>query len=151
MVSMKKSKRQTVIRNMEFNNNDLIGACVHVQRQKTVDEMLGEPGFVAKSRQKSKSKLYRHFDYLLFREIKDLTEPFAFQRRCEAKDITMQCDSDMVRTGKNWGMNTSDKGKAYEIADALAWCNEHGIKISQCRELELADKICAEMRHDMIK
>ena len=35
-------------------------------------------------------KMYKHFDYLLIKEIRDIVEQFAFSRRCELKEIIIQ-------------------------------------------------------------
>ena len=144
-----KSKRRIIIQNLDLSDKDLVVVCLHVQKQGIIEEILSDPRFQA--RNMPKVKLYRHFDYLLFRKIRDTIESFAFPRRCDLDDIIMQCDSDMVRTGTNWKMHTVDRGKAYEIADVVAWCNMHDIQINQCKDIDLASQIRMEMRHDLLK
>ncbi len=95
--------------------------------------------------------MYKHFDHLLFKEIRDIAESFMFSRGCELKDVTMQCDSDMVKTGTNWKMGVVEEGKAYEIADAIAWCNRRGTKIKQCKELDPVKKLRIDMRRDLLE
>ena len=149
MLLLSKSKRRKVIQRINLNDGELVVACLHVQKQKIIEEILSDPRI--KIRNTPKAKPYMHFDYLLFRKIRDMVESFAFPRKCGLEDIAMQCDSDMSKTGANWKMNTVNKGKAYEIADAIAWCNQHDIKINQCREIDLASMIHAEMQHDLLK
>ena len=149
MSLLNKSKRQRVIQNMDLSSRDLAVACLHVKRQGIIDEILSDARF--RTRNISRAKLQRHFDYLLFRKIRYMVESFAFPRRCDLDEIIMQCDSDMVKTGTNWNMHTVDRGKAYEIADAIAWCNMHDIQINQCREIDLAGQLRSEIRHDMLK
>ena len=96
-------------------------------------------------------KMYKHFDYLLIKEIRDIVEQFAFFRRCELKEIIMQCDSDMAKTGTNWKMCIAKEGKAYEIADAIAWCNRCSATIKQCKELDLAKKLRIDMQRDLLE
>jgi len=108
-----------------------------------------DPGLVPRS--VPKPRLYKHFDYLLFRKIRDIVEPFAYERGYEIKDIVMQCDSDMSKTGTNWMMRTAYGGKAYDLADAVAWCNEHGRRLRHCREMDLTDKLREEMILDFLK
>ena len=149
MTLLGKPKRRRIIQNLDLNDEDLVVACLHVQRQGIIEEILSDPRF--KTRNTPKEKLYRHFDYLLFKKIRDMVESFAFPRRCDLGDIIMQCDSDMTKTGTNWKMGTTKGGKAYEIADAIAWCNRRGVKINRCKEIDIASKIRAEMRHDLLK
>ena len=149
MSVLSKSKRRRLIQNIDLSGGDLVVTCLHVQRQIIIEEILSDPQF--KIRNTPRAKLHKHFDYLLFREIRDVVESFAFPRRCDLEDIVMQCDSDMVRTGTNWKMGIAKKGKAYEIADAVAWCNRHSIKINQCKEVDLANKLRVKMRHDLLK
>lgn len=144
-----KSKRRKVLQNLDLNKVDLVVACLHVQRQRIIDEMLSDPRF--KTKNTPRAKPYKHFDYLVFRKIRNMVELFAFPRKCDLEDIVMQCDSDMVRTGLNWRMSTAEGGQAYEIADVIAWCNAHDIKINRCKEIDLAGEIRTEMRHDLLK
>jgi len=143
MVSMSHAKRQQVFQNLAFGDRDLVGLCLNVERQKAIDAVTNDPRFV--SRHMSKSRIHKQFDYLLFRKIRDIVEPFAYERGCEIKDIVMQCDSDMSKTGVNWRMRTADGGRAYDLADAVAWCNEHGRRLRHCREIDLAGKLRGEM------
>ena len=149
MSLLNKSKRQIIIQNLDLSDKDLTAVCLHVQKQNIVEEILSDPRFQA--RNTSKVKLYKHFDYLLFRKIRDTIESFVFPRKCDLGDVVMQCDSDMVRTGTNWKIRTVDRGKAYEIADIIAWCNMRKIRINQCKDLDLASQIRIEIRHDVLK
>ena len=143
------SQKQKVFQNLIFNNNDLIGICLTVERQNTIDLILNNPKF--NSRSISKLKLQKHFDYLLLKKIRNIIESFSIPRKYELKDIVMQCDPDMSKTGINWNMKTSHKGKAYEIADAVAWCNGHGKEIKFCKEIDISNTLQKEMKHDMLK
>ena len=149
MVSLPDSKRQKVFRGLKFNNEDLLGLCLNVERQKTINYIVYNTKLDPKN--KPKDKIQKHFDYLLLRAIRSKIESFVFPRNCEIKDVVMQCDSDMNRTGKNWSMRAINKGQAYEIADAVAWCNSHGKSIKQCVEIDLADTLRKEMKHDLLK
>jgi len=143
MVSMDHTKRQHVFQNLAFGGRDLVGLCLNVERQKTIDAVINDPRFV--SRRMSKSRVHKQFDYLLLRKIRHIIETFAYARGCEIKDIVMQCDPDMSKTGANWRVRTADGGRAYELADAVAWCNEHGRRLKHCREMNLAGKLSVEM------
>ena len=52
---------------------------------------------------------------------------------------------------KKLGMSTVYGGQAYEIADAVAWCNERGQSIKQCPNIDLATRLRTEMSDDLLK
>ena len=149
MSSLSRSKRQNVFQELKFDNGDLLGMCLNVERQKTIDYIVCNAKLRPKN--KPKSRIQKHFDYLLLQMIRDKIESFAFPRNCEIQDIVMQCDSDMILTGKNWGMSTVYGGQAYEIADAVAWCNERGQSIKRCLNIDLAARLRTEMSDDLLK
>ena len=149
MSSLSRSKRQNIFQELKFDNGDLLGMYLNVERQKTVDYIVCN----AKLHPKNKPKfgIQKHFDYLLLQMIRDKIESFAFPRNCEIQDIVMQYDSDMILTGKNRGTGTVCGGQAYEIADAVAWCNERGQSIKRCLSIDLAAKLRTEMSDDLLK
>lgn len=149
MSLLTKSKRRRVVQNVDLGDKDVFAMCLHVQKQEIVEGIQSNPRF--RSKNPPKIKIYRHFDYLMFKKIRRLVESFVFPRKSDLKDVIMQCDPDMVKTGTYWNMNIEKGGKAYEIADVIAWCNTHNIKISQCKEIDLADKIRTDMQHDLLK
>ena len=149
MASLSKKKKQHVIQNLKFKNNDLLALCLHVKRQKIIDYIYNNDKLQPKY--KPKFKIQQHFDYLLLRKIRSKIEFFANARNQEIKDITMQCDSDMNKTGGNWGMKVAAKGKAYEMADAIAWCNERKKQIDFCLDMDLAQMLKEEMENDLLK
>ncbi len=149
MSSLSSSKRQKIFQELKFGNDDLLGMCLNVERQKIIDHIVCNTKLRPKN--KPKFKIQKHFDYLLLKMIRDKIEYFAFPRNCEIRDIVMQCDSDMNLTGKNWGMSTVYGGQAYEIADAIAWCNERGQSIKRCLNIDLAARLHTEMSDDLLK
>lgn len=46
---------------------------------------------------------------------------------------------------------THKKGKAYQLADAIAWCNKHGKKIKQCKEMDLRKNLREKMERELLK
>lgn len=148
MSHLSDSKKQKVFRELKFNDDDLLGLCLNVERQKTIDCIIDNVRQAPIN--KEKSRIHRHFDHLLWRAIRDKVESFAYLRHYEIEDIVMQCDSDMIKTGENWKMKTAIEGKAHEIADAVAWCNERNKPIKHCLNIDLANKLLREMRHDLL-
>ena len=38
---------------------------------------------------------------------------------------------------------------AYELADAVAWFNQRGVRIQDCKAVDLRDRIIASMKRDL--
>lgn len=148
MVAMSKLQRKTVFQNLEFNDK-LLGLCLNVEKQKTISSIINDPKFNPLTT--PKSRLQKHFDYLVLKSIRPIIAPFLVSHGCEISDVIMQCDSDMVKTGRNWQMETSDRGRAYEIADVVAWFNGHSNPIKSCQEINLVYELLMQMRLDFLK
>ena len=57
----------------------------------------------------------------------------------------------MRRTIKNWNINDTVRGKVYELADAMAWFNQKGINIQNCKVADIRDGIKRNMELDFLK
>ncbi len=60
-------------------------------------------------------------------------------------------NTDMRPTMKRWNINTRRVGRAHELSDAIAWCNRRGVKIPNCRIMDLRDDLEVAMRRDLLK
>ena len=49
------------------------------------------------------------------------------------------------------GMTGTDEGRAFELADAVAWFNQQKRKSDFCDHKELVDKIKSLMEQDLLK
>ena len=49
-----------------------------------------------------------------------------------------------------WKMQQVSRGKAYELADAVAWFNQKHVKINSCIEMDLRDSIKESMERDLL-
>lgn len=146
MNRMQDSKRNKIVDRLRFDH-DVVGMCVYVERQKAIDSVLRDGSTCARP----KRKVYSHFRYLLWKHMRDTIVPFAARHRCEVRDIEAQCDSDMRDTVLAWGMKAVAGSRAYELADVIAWCNGHGRAIKTCREMDIRDEICKDMRRDLLR
>ena len=57
----------------------------------------------------------------------------------------------MVPTLKNWNINSTYKGKAYELSDAVAWFNQKGVRLGQCKIMDLRASIEKHMKRSLLK
>ena len=57
----------------------------------------------------------------------------------------------MCPTIKNWNINGRYKGKAYELADAVAWFNQKGDRVRSCQVMDLRGAITSSMEKHLLK
>lgn len=149
MSEMSELQRELVYRNLNLKFNDILVWCFHVQRQHIEDY------FIHHNRLKNPKlpiiSIHKNFDHHLLRSIKNELENFVFPYRQEFSDVIIQTDSDMVHTVKQWKMKRVDEGKAFEIADAIAWFNQRHIPIKDCKEMDLRDYIKSAMEYDLLR
>ena len=127
-----------------------MGWCLNVERQLTIDYIFTHKKLNPKNKQKS--TIQKHFDYCLLQHIKEPIETFTYSKGKQLNEIVVQCDSDMDNTAINWKMVMShEKGKAFQLSDAIAWCNEHGKRIKQCSVMDLRKVLRQRMEHDLLK
>lgn len=146
MSRMREEKRNKIIDRTRFDC-DVLGICVHVEKQKAIDGVLRHRAFGTKP----KHTAYNHFRHLLWRSVQDDIMNFAAKHRCEVRDIEVECDSDMRDTALAWGMKPVAGAKAYDLADVIAWSNVHGRVIKTCKEVDIRDRIYKDMRRDLLK
>ena len=68
-----------------------------------------------------------------------------------SSNIANGVDADMRNTIKNWNINDRCKGRAYELADAVAWFNQKGIRIQNCKVIDLRGAIMKNMERYLLK
>ena len=76
---------------------------------------------------------------------------FCGQARADLSDIVVEADADMRPTMKRWNVCTRQAGRAHELSDAIAWCNRRGIKIPNCKIMDIRDGLETAMKRDLLK
>ena len=76
---------------------------------------------------------------------------FAARLGADLSDIVVEADADMRPTMKRWNIGTRQVGRVHELSDAIVWCNRRGIKIPNCRVMDLRDGLETAMRRDSLK
>ena len=149
MSELSEKQRTHVHRNLNFNSNDIHVWCLHVQRQRIEDYILNHNRL--RNYKKPKVNIHKDFDHHLLNSIKTDLENFVYSRKQEFSDIVVQTDSDMKDTIEQWNMMRVDEGRAYELADAVAWFNQRNIPIDSCNDKDLRDNIRLLMEQDLLK
>ena len=149
MSELSEKQRTQVHRNLNFNSNDIHVWCLHVQRQHIENYILNHDRL--RNYKKPKVNVHKNFDYHMLNSIKTELENFVYSRKQEFSDIVVQTDSDMRDTIEQWNMMRVDEGRAYELADAVAWFNQRNIHVNFCDDKDLRDNIRLLMEQDLLK
>lgn len=145
MTTLRKTEQDMILDRLKFDN-DVVAVCAYVELQQTIDCITNDPAFGTKPTRKA----HGHFGYLFWKCMRETIETFAFERRCETREIVAQCDSDMSGMASKWGMEVKYKGKAYELADVVGWCNTHRRHLKTCKEMDFRDQIRDGMKRDLL-
>lgn len=149
MSKLDEYKQKEVINNLDFRDGELFALSLEVEKVKTVK-------FIHESN-KLKEKyfdiglVYQHFDMLLLDIIKSKIEEFSYKFNGGIKSIMIESDNDMDNTIRAWGMKrVYTCGKAYELADALAFCCNTNRRVEGCIRLNLVGTLRKQMENDLL-
>lgn len=149
MSKLDEYKQKEVINNLDFRDGELFALSLEVEKVKTVK-------FIHESN-KLKEKyfdiglVYQHFDMLLLDIIKSKIEEFSYKFNGGIKNIMIESDNDMDNTIRAWGMKRVYAcGKAYELADALAFCCNTNRRVEGCIRLNLVGILRKQMENDLL-
>ncbi|MGI0056897.1 MAG: hypothetical protein ACREAK_05930 [Nitrosarchaeum sp.] len=149
MVRLTESARKHVQQKLDFRGNDVFAWCFHVEKQHIINHIANHERLHPKN--KPRESIFRHFDYLFLQQFKEQLEAICYSHKTSLDELTVECDSDMQFTIQNWKMRKKSRGKAYEIADAIAYFNEKDRKTKGCVDVDLRDKIYRQMEYDLLK
>ena len=141
-------KRTQVLENLDLSADEIGAWCFHIDRQRIEGSVCG---LISGQRRKPPTNIHRSFDaYWLQLFVRELAD-FAARLGADLSDIIVEADADMRPTMKRWNINTRRVGRAHELSDAIAWCNRRGVKIPNCRIMDLRDDLETAMRRDLLK
>ena len=144
MSELSESQRRQVQDNLDLSSNEIVVWCFHVSRQHT--EKVMQDLIISKKKRKPKINIHRSFESYWFQLFRGELATFAAKFRADISDVTIEADADMRQTIQNWNIGDRYKGRAYELADAVAWFNQRGVKIQYCKVVDLRDRILADMK-----
>ncbi|MGI9566124.1 MAG: hypothetical protein ACR2LL_03805 [Nitrosopumilus sp.] len=149
MVRLDEKQKERVIRILDFTKSDILAWCLKVDKQHIVDYMYNHPRL--NNKHKTRARILNHFDRLILEKVRNKMEKFTYSHEKGLEDVSVQCEVDMEDTVKVWQMNPQFEGRAYEISDAIAWCNEKGKRLKGCKELNLSEYLKTKMEYDLLK
>jgi len=149
MLRLEEWQRTYIIQNIDFEKYNIKAWCFNVNKQNTVNLIYNDTKLHPKN--KRKEQVYKNFDLHLLEHFKSDLENIAFPNELTLSDIRVQCDSDMSSTVRNWNMKSDSKGKAYELSDAIAWCNERGKELKGCYECNLEQELYDKTSYALFK
>jgi succinate dehydrogenase flavin-adding protein (antitoxin of CptAB toxin-antitoxin module) len=149
MVRLDKIQKEHVIKILNNQKNDILAYCFHVERQNLVNNIFNNPRY--KKKPGKKEHVYVEFDKIFLQFFRDELYTFCAKFKQEFSKLTVEHDLDMKDSIKRWNLVGKDKGKAFEIADAIAWCNTHRIELKICKEIDLSEKIQSQLMSNLLK
>ena len=138
MSRISKQQRRHVYDNLDFSNEIAVW-CFHIGRQQIETDV--KKYLRSRKNRRPNTNIRKSFDKYWLRLFKDDLESFARRLRMDPSEIVIQADADMCPTLQNWGITDEYKGKAYELSDAVAWFNQKGTSIKNCRIMDLRSEI----------
>ena len=144
MSEMSERQRRQVLDNLDFSSSEITVWCFHVNRQRIENTM--QELITSGKKRKPRINIHKSFESYWFQLFRSELVAFATEFRADISDIVIEVDADMRPTIQNWNIDGRYKGRAYELADAVAWFNQRGVKMQDCRVVDLRDRIISSMR-----
>ena len=141
-------KQAQVVENLDLPPGEIGAWCFHIDRQR-IEGSMGE--LIAGKRRKPSTNIHRSFDIYWLRLFARELVDFAAKLGADLSDIAVEADMDMRPTMKRWNIGTKPVGRAHELADAIAWCNRRGVKIPNCRVMDIRGNLETAMKRDLLK
>ena len=141
-------KQAQVLENLDLPPGEIGAWCFHIDRQR-IEGSVG--GLGPRKRRKPSTSIHRSFDAYWLRLFARELADFAAKLGADLSDIAVEADADMRPTMKRWNISTRQVGRAHELADAIARCNRRGVKIPNCRVMDIRDDLEAAMKRDLLK
>ena len=149
MSDMSDPQRDLVRRNLDLSSAEVRAWCFHVGRR-NIEKAIRERIASGRGR-RSGINIHKSFDTYWLRLFQNELTGFAAPFKAELSDIAIETDADMRQTVKNWKLNGKRKGRAHQLSDAVAWFNQKGVKIRNCREMDLRGSIMKSMERHLLK
>lgn len=149
MIRLDDTQKNHVQRTLDFTSNNIRSWCFYVERQNIVNNIFNNSRL--KKKPGAKSKIYEIFDKIFFSYFRKYLETFVKSHSSEIPGLNVQCDADMDKTIRRLNMQPTQRGKAYEMADAIAWLNEHNRDVAGCATRDLTNFINKKMESSLLK
>ena len=139
MRRLPRPERNAVVDKIVFDRTTCAGFCIRIEKNRILAKIEGlrrqKRGF------KSRKRLSRTYNALLWSMLRIPVEPFLYAHGIEPSSLCLQCDRDCQDFVNDQGWRHTDRGPAYELADALAWGNGHGREPEGTVFLDLAGRL----------
>ena len=76
-----------------------------------------------------KRKIFTMYDYTLWGLMQRKIKEFLQRHACDLCDVVFQCDHDSDAFLKTTGLRPFNRGRAYVLADIVAWANNKPAKV----------------------
>ena len=149
MSELSERQRQQVRSNLDLSSNEISAWCFHISRRRIETDITEY--IRSKGSRMPKINVHKSFETYWFRIFQNDLKSFATRLRTDLSEVVIQADADMNPTLKSWRIASRYHGRAYEISDAIAWFNQKGIRIRDCKIVDLRDRIREDMKQGLSK
>lgn len=149
MSELSERQRLQVRNNLDLSSSEIAAWCFHINRRRIEADM--SEYIRSRGNRMPKINVRKSFETYWFRMFQCDLKSFATLLRTDLSEIAIQADADMIRTLKSWRIVSKYKERAYEISDAIAWFNQKGVKIQDCKIKDLRDRIRKDMKQGLPK
>lgn len=118
MHEIRGNAQNEIISKLNFKGNDCMAICLRIERQRITNEIKNLKK--VRTSNARKRKVYRVYDYTLWRLIQNRIKEFLQGYGCDLHDVVFQCDHDSDAFLKTAGLGRSYKGHAYVLSDIVA-------------------------------
>lgn len=149
MSEISERKRRQVLDNLDVSSSEIGVWCFHIGRQKMeadIQDLMRE-----RKIRKPRVNVHKSFDVYWYRAFRRDLEAFAARFKMEVSEIVLEADADMRPTLTSWNIDHRYKGRAYELADAIAWFNQRKVEIPGCRMVDLRSHIFGYLERGLLK
>lgn len=133
-------KQNEIIAKMVFDGKNRIAFCVYLKRDDIVDSIKNRRR--AKRKRTPTGKILRTYNYVVMQKVKKYLEEFVMKHHISITDIVIQCEKDCIPFAKAGSLKYKyEKGKAYRLADIIAYCNNKKLRIPNVKEKNFTKEI----------
>ena len=143
------SQKAQIREKIDLRSTDIRAWCIHARWQYVERHILDHPKL--KKYFQPKKTVHKNFDNQLLDLIRGDHKQFLDRYGCGFHDVCVQTDADMSNTISHWSMKRGIKGRAYELADIMAWYNQKGIRVRNCIGFDWAGAIKDGMADESLR
>jgi hypothetical protein len=132
-----------IIKTLHFDCKNRITFCITLNRTKIIEQVKNARA-VKKDRTPT-GNILRTFNYVVIRKVLPQMQSYALANSMQLTEIVFECDSDCEPFAKIANVKSTKEGKAHNIADKVAWCNNKNKNLPSVIDIDFTNEIVSKM------